>query len=103
MAENLWVREDVIDADERLGLGESGWYESYFTTTGQAFRELQKLYGRCISKMYREPTEHQVGWVFQGRAKYDDCDKTYLREVWVELSTTKPEQHMTETNITSPF
>lgn len=62
--------------------------EAYTDDRGRLFRDLQREYGRCVSKMYREyknGADRAVGWVFQGRDKYQDSNKTYLRETWVEV------------------
>jgi hypothetical protein len=64
--------------------------ETWEQTMGELFRFCQKEYGRCVSKVYRDiamgdGTYNTVneGWVFQKRAEYTDCNKTYLQETWV--------------------
>lgn len=87
MGENLWVRETWIDAEERAGLGDSDLYETSYTETGELYRAMQREYGRCISKVYidTEDGPRPIGWVFQGRVKYEDGDGSYLRETWVSV------------------
>ncbi len=31
-----------------------------------------------------------IGWVFLGKDKYQDCNKSYLREVWITLHDGPP-------------
>lgn len=57
------------------------------------FLELQREWGRCVSKMYRDRKDAppiEVGYVFHSRLPYEDNRgdakrETYLREAWVEL------------------
>jgi len=66
--------------------GESDWYEPFTEDLGKLFKSLRKEYGRCVSKVYQDApdrTADPIGWVFQKRVKYQDCNKTYLQEVWV--------------------
>jgi hypothetical protein len=86
---NLYVRETYIDATKHSGIGGEDWYEAFTADLGRLYRDLQATWGRCISAMYRGEGQ-KVGWVFQGREKYDDSKETYLREVWVEVSTVEP-------------
>jgi hypothetical protein len=59
---------------------------------GAIFRIARSDYGRCVSSMYvdAEGGPRRVGWVFQKRCKYDDCNDTYLQETWVSLYTEVP-------------
>ncbi len=54
------------------------------------FRWLQRMYGRCTSKVYIDTiTPHPptaIGWCFQKRVVYDDCPKTFLQEAWVTVT-----------------
>lgn len=87
------VREVHINATEHYRFGDSDVYETYADSSGELFRGILKDGWRCISKMYRE-TPHYfnqtyppkvVGWVFQRRDKYEDCNKTFLHEMWIEV------------------
>lgn len=57
------------------------------TPIGDIFRMFQREYGRCVSKVYIDTEDgvKAIGWVFQKREKYEDSDKTYIREVWITL------------------
>ena len=46
-------------------------------------------FGRCTGKVYVDAPSgaKHVGYVFQGLDKYEDSDETYLREVWISIST----------------
>ena len=46
-----------------------------------------------MSKQYldrKDGTTLHIGYVFQRRKKYDDCDATYLHETWVTLHEQPP-------------
>ena len=71
--------------------------ETYFdedVTPGEIFRESQKEYGRCESKVYVSISDPDnpgnevampIGWVFTKLQEYDDTKEKYLQEVWVTL------------------
>lgn len=75
----MWVRESYVNETKGYRFGDSVWYEAHQTTLGQLFRGCQKKYGRCVSKMYRDPDATQVGWVFEGRQRYEDAP-THCRD-----------------------
>jgi len=71
--------EDVEDVDE--------------TNPKKVFRLLQREYGRCSSKLYRDhPGRPAVahGWVFRKRVRYTDCDEYFVQEAWCELFWEEP-------------
>jgi len=94
--------EVTDDREEKISCGDSGFYEPFTDDKGKLFKSLQKEFGKCVSKVYRdiypvvlmmekgrlihkeEHTVIQVGWVFESRQKYDRSTETYIREVWVE-------------------
>ena len=81
----------VLDDERRYGMGSSGVYESFADTPGELYRALQKEYGRCTSYVYvGDENPIKIGWVFQRREKYTDCDDTYTHEVWVTLHEKEP-------------
>ena len=88
------IQESHVNATERHGIGEDTydvagtWLEG--KTDGEIFHWFATSgdYGRCISKVYVDAADGPptpVGWVFVKRAKYQDCDETYLHETWVTL------------------
>lgn len=86
------VKEIDLGPDEgwdyqTYSLGESGKYEPYTDDTGRLFRSFQKEYGRCTGKVYIDTDKgtKSIGWVFQKRQQYDDCNGSYLMETWVTL------------------
>ena len=87
MPDNLYVQETFVNATEGHRIGESDVYETFTDNTGELYRAMQREYGRCISKVYidAEGGPKAIGWVFQGRDKYEDTGEVYLREVWVTL------------------
>jgi hypothetical protein len=96
------VRRAPVDADgaetedeRRIGLGESGVYETAYDTPGELYRALQgrsrrsweESMGRCTGKVYvdMDGKARHVGWVFLRRRTYEDSPKTYLQETWVTV------------------
>ena len=100
---NLWVSEDIIaieGEDKRYRLNDGEPYESGSETPGEIYRLCVREYGKCVSKCYVDnvvnPDKPQhIGWVFQKRVKFDDCNRTYIQEVWVTLHE-KPPTRRTE-------
>ena len=93
---NLYAREMLVNTTEGYRFGDTDWYETSSTTTGDLFREMQREYGRCVSSMYNEKETDgkwetiRVGWVFVKTVQYEDTDETYLQETWVEISDEEP-------------
>jgi hypothetical protein len=88
----MLIEEIYTDYTNNLRLGESGIFKPFTEDIGELFKSLQSEYGRCISKVYIDIEDKAcpIGWVFQKRVKYDDCNETYLRSVWVTLHNEKP-------------
>lgn len=94
----LWIQESFMNETKGYRFGDGPWIDSECETVGELFRNLSREYGRCISKMYVGEGQ-QVGWVFEKRCEYDDAyrindkkERTYIRHVWVSVSTTDPNQ-----------
>ena len=88
----LQIQETYVNETDGHIIGESDWYEPYTDNRGRLFREMQRDYGRCVSKMYVDEIDGQpsaIGWVFSKRMQYEDCPRTYTREVWVHVRTVK--------------
>lgn len=90
----LLVSETFINATRGYQFGNSEPYEPYTDNVGCLFKDMQKEYGRCVSKVYidREDGVTAVGWVFQKTMEYEDArrdqrkeERQYIREVWVNL------------------
>ena len=95
----MLVQEDWIeiqnanqDNEKRFRCGDSGLYEPYTDNIKRLFTSYMREYGRCVSKVYIDTPEgtKAIGWVFQKRTKYADCNKTYLQETWVTLHENEP-------------
>lgn len=89
----MLIEEVYINATAGHGIGASGLYEPFTEDPGELYRALQREYGRCIGKVYTQIDGRDgipVGWVFQGRDKYEDTGEPYLREVWVTLHEAPP-------------
>jgi hypothetical protein len=90
----IYIQETWVNRSGGHMIGENEPYETWCETVGELFRAMQQEYGRCISKMYvdkRDTSEPlQVGWVFEQKDKYTDCNEEYLRETWVYVYKEKP-------------
>ena len=90
---SLFIEENKVNLTKGWRFGDSGVYESYFETPGEAYRACVKEHGRCTGRMYIDTIDGKakpIGWVFLKRAKYDDCDETFLQETWVTLHEKMP-------------
>ena len=89
----LYMEEVYIDRTRNLRCGESGVFETFTDDRGKLYKSLVKQHGRCISGVFidkKDGSVKKVGWVFIKRVKYEDCNETYLQEVWVSLHTAPP-------------
>ena len=53
------------------------------------FRDLQREYGRCASKVYHDSPDGRpvaVGYFFESMQKYEDTGQPYKRGVWIEFA-----------------
>jgi len=92
---NIFIQESWIDATRNMNIGESDVCETFTDNVGELYRSLMKEHGRCIGRVYIDDKEGKVksiGWVFQKRKKYEDCDETFLAETWVTLHDSKPKR-----------
>lgn len=98
---NLWAQEDYVDASHGCRLGNTEPYETFTNNEGKLFRRLQSEFGRCTGNVLVDTEAGEakaIGWVFEKRVKYADCNKTYLREVWVTLHD-GPAEHIVKHRI----
>lgn len=88
----LYVREHWVNETEGYRGGNSPVYESFTDDVGTLFRSARKEHGRCTGKIYIDTPDgaRAIGWVFRKRSKYEDCNKTFLCETWVEVHTQEP-------------
>jgi hypothetical protein len=106
------ISETYVNASRGEIIDSTHWYEARDTDRGSLFRSLQRQFGRCVSKVYRDTPrpdaahspspaapiadrrQHDTqaeGWVFSRREPYeDDRGQTYERQVWV--TTRDPER-----------
>lgn len=80
------------DGDTKIGFYETENgvpQETPFESVGELYRFCVGEFGRCTGKIHVDAKStgktEDVGWVFVKRVKYDDCNDTYLREVWVTV------------------
>lgn len=89
------------ESEERsYSLGDEPLFEPFTgDDIGRLFRECQREYGKCISKIYIDSTSGEtkaIGWVFQKKREYeDDKSRTYVHEAWVTLHEKEPEVERT--------
>jgi len=88
----MLISEQHINVTQDCLCGESGLYEPFTDEVGKLFKDLQKQFGRCTSKVYidEEDVSRPIGWVFQKKQKYSDTDEEYVHEVWVTLHEKEP-------------
>ena len=82
-----------LNDGRRYGNGDSGMFKPFTKDRGKLFRAMQREHGRCVGHVYVDGDNGdalKVGWVFQKRVKFDDCNETYLQETWVTLHESKP-------------
>ena len=96
MNKNIWINESYVGIDDdgkRFGMGDTDPYETFTSDRKRLFNKLQREHGPCKGSIYRdtEAGAVRVGWLFEKRVKYSDCDKAYNQETWVELVT--PDKH----------
>ena len=94
----MLIQETHVNRTQNAIVGETEPYEPYTQDTGRLFKACQREHGRCTGKMYVDgPTEpKQVGWVFEKRQRYQDCNETYLAETWVTLYTSYEKKTVVE-------
>lgn len=87
----MLIRETFVNKTKNHTFSKTDWYEPFTSDRGKLFRELQREYGRCGSKMYVDTPAgpKQTGWVFENKMEYTDYrgrgDRYYVREVWVHV------------------
>jgi hypothetical protein len=84
----MLVEEQWINQTKNYIIGDSGEYEPYTENLNELFKSYQKENGRCISKVYIDTKDKQiiaVGWVFEKKVKYTDCDDYYIQHTWITL------------------
>jgi len=88
-------KREYNDDFHYLIIGESDLYEPYTDNIKELFQNLQREYGKCVSKIYIDDANGKaqaIGWVFEKKQKYTDCDEYYLAETWVELHEQEPDK-----------
>ena len=88
------VQNKGLDHEIHYQLGSSGLFKPYTDDIKQLFCRLQREYGRCTSKVYLDAldgTIKAIGWIFEKRRKYDDCEQYYTQETWIILHDEQPE------------
>ena len=89
----IHIKETYVDISENCISGESEVYETFTDSVGELFKHLQREFGRCISAIYIDRTDgsaKKVGWVFQKKRQYTDCNDRYMQETWIELHKSEP-------------
>jgi ferredoxin-thioredoxin reductase catalytic subunit len=77
-------REEVETHSYRLYSDVENWDQC--ADVSCVYKTALREYGRCISKIYiddKDGGSKHIGWVFQKRQKYEDCNETYLQETWI--------------------
>jgi hypothetical protein len=94
----IYLQETYINATKGYRIDETQVFESRFDSKAETFVAYRKQYGKPVSKVYIDTTDKNklksIGWVFQKKEKYTDCNDTYLQETWITLHS-KPPTHNT--------
>jgi hypothetical protein len=89
----MLIQETWTNKTEGYQCGRSDLYEPFTDNIKRLFRSLMKEYGRCVSKVYVDNPDgfaKAIGWVFEKRMKYDDCNEYFIQHTWVTLHKDKP-------------
>ncbi len=89
----MLIKEIWINKTENCINGDSDFYEPFTDDIGKLFKSCQREHGRCVSGIFIDTKNNgtiKIGWVFEKRQKYTDCDETYLAETWIELHKDRP-------------
>lgn len=89
------IQETYVNRDRGYIWNQTEIVETNIESLGELFRNCQKEFGRCESKMFVDTANPQnpaqIGWVFVSRKEYEglnhyhEGDRTYLQEVWVTV------------------
>ena len=85
----MFIIETHVNETQGHWISEPFHTEAHTDNIKALFQSLQREYGRCVSKMYRDLKDGStkvVGWVFSKQRQYEDCQETYQHTVWVELA-----------------
>lgn len=110
----LWITEKYVDRNKAHLYSVVDWYETRYDDDQlrDLLRSCSKTLGRVRSMWRDKPNggRHQVGWVFEKRVEHEDArpgaparERTYLREVWVEVSVGDPRQATPSPIVVSPW
>jgi hypothetical protein len=97
--EYVQIKNNNEDNEKRYGMGDSGYYEPFTDNKKRLFRALLKENGRCVSKVYVDGENGKafaIGYVFQKKEKYTDCNEYFIRETWVTFHEKQPTTKITE-------
>lgn len=89
----LWIRVSRVDKNTDSIYDRTDPHETRFDSLKLLFAELQKTYGRCGGKTYIDTPDggaQQVGWWFERKEKYTDCDEYFISVTWVSVMTRAP-------------
>ncbi len=82
----------TLDNGKSYGSGDSGLYEPFTDNVKRLFNAMQREYGPCRSSIYVDtPTGTQkVGWYFEKRKRFDDCNECAQFGTWVTFHDAEP-------------
>lgn len=89
---NIIISESYVNVTEGYRFGDTDPYETYTDDIGELFKDLQRQYGRCVSKVYTDRDGAiAIGWVFQKKMQYTDTGEDYIQETWIKIHEKMPE------------
>jgi hypothetical protein len=88
---NLWAEFNYRNATQNWNCGQEV-VETRFSDRNELYHSCLREYGRCIGSVYveKQGKPQRIGWIFQKRQKYDDCNETYIAETWVSILKSEP-------------
>lgn len=92
------IKETAVNKTEGHIIGESSLpvEDSTISNLKELYEYGLQEHGRCTSKVYVDgpffkSKPRHIGYTFEKRVKYTDCNETYLQETWLTI------EHYTET------
>lgn len=89
----ILIHAQLVDATQNCLFGDSEPCEAFTDDVGRLFRDCQREYGRCRSKVYIDLPSGRVkaiGWVFEKTARYEDTGGAYKQEAWITFHDLPP-------------
>lgn len=94
----LHAEVEYVDASRDVRLGSDGIQATDCQTPGELFRRCRRTLGRCTGGVFVDRADggvQRIGWIFERRERYDDSERTFVRQAWVIVHTAHPTRTVT--------